>query len=413
MVTLGLSVEVLYADESNIRNVAKLSVIYAGKEYRIGLTSDSDPKETIYIQSNSKGNLYLEFSCLQNTPFVIESEKTCPNGYLCFDGACISPGSVCGNGYLEEGEQCDDGNQIDGDGCSKLCGAESSQICSDSDGGAKYDIKGEATKGNQREEDKCIFDRTKNEYVLSEMYCEDNEIQSVLTFFGNDVECKEGVCVNLIESLGCTDSDSENGLQNEEFNIGGTVSSKGINYKDYCGEGKDIIEYYCDENNNLGYITQFCGDDSICKTTQQGLAFCLKTTKCGNGKVETLEKCDDGNTNSGDGCSVDCKTETGYQCIGLPSKCFNNCTDTDGGVNYEEKGTANSLTDVCYNDLFNRTTDKKLMEYYCNFDRNPNGESRRTIYDCPDGCLDGKCVVVHPSPPSSFLDRLAKVFGLS
>ncbi|MEK6818483.1 MAG: hypothetical protein AABY10_00960, partial [Nanoarchaeota archaeon] len=115
------------------------------------------------------------------------------------------------------------------------------------------------------------------------------------------------------------------------------------------------------------------------------------TTKCGNGKVETLEKCDDGNTNNGDGCDSQCKLEQGYKCWGQLSKCFNNCTDSDGGVNYEEKGTANSLTDVCYNDLLNRTMDKKLMEYYCNYDRNPSGEATRTIYECSAGCLDGAC----------------------
>ena len=31
---------------------------------------------------------------------------------------------VCGNGVLEEGEECDDGNTIDGDGCSSLCEIE-------------------------------------------------------------------------------------------------------------------------------------------------------------------------------------------------------------------------------------------------------------------------------------------------
>jgi len=30
---------------------------------------------------------------------------------------------------------------------------------------------------------------------------------------------------------------------------------------------------------------------------------------CGNGKVETGEECDDGNTTSGDGCSAECKIE--------------------------------------------------------------------------------------------------------
>ena len=33
-------------------------------------------------------------------------------------------GSVCGNGKVEEGEQCDDGNTASGDGCSATCRAE-------------------------------------------------------------------------------------------------------------------------------------------------------------------------------------------------------------------------------------------------------------------------------------------------
>ncbi len=246
----------------------------------------------------------------------------------CLSGSSIN--QLCGNGILEQGETCDDSNINSSDGCSSSCKIEAFSAC----------------------------------------------------------EGQPSVC-----TLSCLDSDSENGLQNEEFKKGGIVSAKGINYKDYCSLEipKDLIEYYCDESINLAYITQYCGDDSVCKKDDQGLAFCLKTTLCGNGIVEILEKCDDGNINNGDGCSSDCKIEQGYQCVKQPSQCFNNCVDTDGGVNYEEKGTANSLTDVCYNDLFNRTTDQKLMEYYCNFDRNPNGEVQRIIYECPLGCSNGSC----------------------
>eukprot|EP01026_Neomeris_dumetosa_P051141 TRINITY_DN4496_c0_g1_i1.p1 TRINITY_DN4496_c0_g1~~TRINITY_DN4496_c0_g1_i1.p1 ORF type:complete len:1030 (-),score=176.63 TRINITY_DN4496_c0_g1_i1:568-3657(-) len=43
---------------------------------------------------------------------------------------------------------------------------------------------------------------------------------------------------------------------------------------------------------------------------------------CGNGRVEGLEECDDGNRNDGDGCSADCKTEKGYYCTMVsPSVC--------------------------------------------------------------------------------------------
>lgn len=35
---------------------------------------------------------------------------------------------------------------------------------------------------------------------------------------------------------------------------------------------------------------------------------------CGNGNTEGVEGCDDGNTLEGDGCSSECKVETGWDC---------------------------------------------------------------------------------------------------
>jgi cysteine-rich repeat protein len=46
---------------------------------------------------------------------------------FCVDGVCAADapqctGSICGNGVLDADiEQCDDGNQVDGDGCSANC----------------------------------------------------------------------------------------------------------------------------------------------------------------------------------------------------------------------------------------------------------------------------------------------------
>ncbi|MCX6750762.1 MAG: myxococcus cysteine-rich repeat containing protein [Candidatus Pacearchaeota archaeon] len=43
---------------------------------------------------------------------------------------------------------------------------------------------------------------------------------------------------------------------------------------------------------------------------------------CGNGIIESpYEECDDGNYNSGDGCSFSCSVESGYTCTGQPSVC--------------------------------------------------------------------------------------------
>lgn len=46
------------------------------------------------------------------------------------------------------------------------------------------------------------------------------------------------------------------------------------------------------------------GTPSICKF------------KCGNGVRDSPEQCDDGNSISGDGCSMNCKVEMGFSCGG-------------------------------------------------------------------------------------------------
>ena len=42
---------------------------------------------------------------------------------------------------------------------------------------------------------------------------------------------------------------------------------------------------------------------------------------CGNGILEGLEGCDDGNTLDGDGCTSTCEVELGFACTGEPSVC--------------------------------------------------------------------------------------------
>ena len=45
-----------------------------------------------------------------------------PNDSL--HGAAPEQPSLCGNGIIDPGEECDDGNQINGDGCSGMCKVE-------------------------------------------------------------------------------------------------------------------------------------------------------------------------------------------------------------------------------------------------------------------------------------------------
>src|SRR5690606_29498841 len=58
---------------------------------------------------------------------------------------------------------------------------------------------------------------------------------------------------------------------------------------------------------------------------------CRPFAKCGDGRVNFPEQCDDGNTMPSDGCSAICKLEIGYKCDGVPSIC-SETTCGDGEV---------------------------------------------------------------------------------
>ena len=66
---------------------------------------------------------------------------------------------------------------------------------------------------------------------------------------------------------------------------------------------------------------------------------------CGNGQLDGIETCDDGNSQGGDGCSSSCQIEAGYQCDdSTPSECedIDECKSrpcSHGGLCLNEPGT--------------------------------------------------------------------------
>jgi cysteine-rich repeat protein len=55
---------------------------------------------------------------------LIATRADCLAGRAYAQGGVLCPASVCGNGMQEAGEDCDDGNLVDGDGCSPTCTRE-------------------------------------------------------------------------------------------------------------------------------------------------------------------------------------------------------------------------------------------------------------------------------------------------
>ena len=90
-----------------------------------------------------------------------------------------------------------------------------------------------------------------------------------------------------------------------------------------CGNGiLDNGESCDDGNSNSGDgCSSKCTIETgwTCDTPTGGKSTC--TPICGDGIVVGSEVCDDGNTATGDGCSASCLVEAGWQCTGEPSAC--------------------------------------------------------------------------------------------
>jgi len=184
---------------------------------------------------------------------------------------CACCGLVgCGNGALDPGEQCDDGNLFSGDGCSSFCRNE---ICGD---GALVTCE-QCDDGNLAGGDSCSAD------------------------------CLFEICVNgvLDEGEQCDDGNG----------FGGDDCTNACRFA-VCGDGSRDIE---------PPVTEPC-DDGNTSNDDSCLNGCVAAT-CGDGFVDLaapgIEECDDGNTTSGDGCTADCLLELTCDCCqpdpsGLP-----------------------------------------------------------------------------------------------
>ena len=81
-------------------------------------------KSTCYDDSGEGGSDNNNTNC--GNGFLDDGEQCDDGNRIDGDGCskyCIKEGdpAKCGNGFLDDNEQCDDGNKIDGDGCSKYC----------------------------------------------------------------------------------------------------------------------------------------------------------------------------------------------------------------------------------------------------------------------------------------------------
>ncbi|HEX4352590.1 MAG TPA: DUF4215 domain-containing protein [Polyangiales bacterium] len=187
------------------------------------------------------------------------------------DFLCPAPGSacvstiVCGDGRLSGQETCDDGNTADGDGCSHTCAIQPGYLCSPA--GAR-----------------CVASKCGDGIVAGSEQCDDGNTTAA---DGCSATC------DLEPGFACPDADKP---------CHATV----------CNDGKKEGSEACDDGNQVvgDGCTPFCEVEPDCSA-----GACH--SRCGDGLIlpNDQEQCDDGNTNNGDGCSSTCQVEAGYSCM--------------------------------------------------------------------------------------------------
>ena len=168
--------------------------------------------------------------------------------------ASFATGGFCGDGTTQFPEQCDDGNDANGDGCTTTCQLE---FCGD--GTVNNSGTEQCDDGNDMSGDGCSS-------TCHTEFCGDGTVNN-----NGTEQCDDG---NSVNGDGC-DSSCQN-----EFCGDGTVNNNGT---EQCDDGNDVSGDGC----NGSCQNEFCGDGIV--------------------NNDGTEQCDDGNTDNNDGCNNDCE----------------------------------------------------------------------------------------------------------
>ena len=192
---------------------------------------------------------------------VVDPGEECDDGNAVDTDACTNActNAVCGDGIVGPLEGCDDGNMVDGDGCTANCAPET---CGD----GKLQGMEECDDGNMDNTDACID------------------------------TCKTAVCGDTFVKAGAEQCDDGN-MDNTDACVLGCKTAA-------CGDG--FVQMGVED----------CDDQNMVNTDD-----CLDTCKaasCGDGFVQMgVEQCDDGNEVDNDGCKNDCTLPPGAKSIGI------------------------------------------------------------------------------------------------
>ena len=257
---------------------------------------------------------------------------------ICDAASNTCRGALCGDGIIETGEVCDDGNAADGDGCPAACdefecgwecpsaGAPCNTSCGD---GVWIDGEEECDDGNGTNGDGCS-----NACLIEDAWeCTNASPDDTCTPTNSTCNPK---CGN-----GALDTDEfcDDGANNTADNqAGGCDTSCVINAGWHCPaaapDSQCSIGESPIENCGDGVLTpsEDCDDGALNGQPNQCNSTCTGTTAavCGNGAQEAGELCDDGSGAGGNGSTVcGCQLNCRPAALGVACEDGNFCTEGD------------------------------------------------------------------------------------
>ncbi len=239
------------------------------------------------------------------------------NGDGC-DSTCTIEGQApCGDGLIWFGEECDDGGAVGGDGCNSTCQVEPG-----------YECTGEPSLCTPVCEDsfewRSQMGSTTTEYLLCEKSLPASTAETICEGLGS------GWTLARIE--GPTENGYIDGFIGNDVWIGGHDEAvegewrwrDGVQFWQGDQGGAAVGGLYSnwETGEPSGGVDESCArqkDGGLWqdrKCTDNERFVCEGPPICGNGAVAMPEECDDGNLADGDGCSATCILEEGAPTCG-------------------------------------------------------------------------------------------------
>lgn len=299
------------------------------------IEDEGDTAEKAEVGDNDAKDMW---KVILNTPSVGSIAKDGKGGVvseggeygcdLSFNIATIPSEAVCGNGVKEKNEECDDGNNRSGDGCSAYCQIEACvnnrEVCDGKDNNCDglTDNVYEAVKV-AKTPDRVFLSDGKTLATAKVSAKDDNQ------FAFQEVDGTDYIYMdwNLDKPENAIIGDAKVLVKHKEGNIKVALEAwNGMKYIEVC----DLKENYKNTEEECNLSSAFKGSEaeeirlrlrlSDSTTCSESLDWAyleveydkaVACSECGNGKVEIGEECDDGNTDDKDSCSNSCVKNKG------------------------------------------------------------------------------------------------------